>query len=151
MNCIRYAAGYKYQLRAAYATVLPELADPVRAPIVTDWIELDPAGTIRFRPGYAWDGASGPTLDTRDTMRGSLVHDGCYQLMRMGLLDHARWRAPTDRAFRRICLEDGMWPPRAWAWYHLVRVFADPAATANESPDECAGCGCSEADFGQAA
>jgi hypothetical protein len=139
MTCIRYADGYKYQLRAAYAVLLPELADPARAAIVTDWIELDPDGTMRFRPGYAWDGASGPTLDTRDTMRGSLVHDGGYQLMRLGLLDHTKHRAPFDRAFHRICLEDGMWGPRAWAWYHMVRIFADPAADpAKARPDQSA-------------
>jgi hypothetical protein len=142
MNCIRYASGYKYQLRAGYAVRLPELADSGRAPIITEWIELDPDGTLRLRPGYACDGASGPTYDSRSSMRGAFVHDALYQLMRMGLLHH-RWRAPSDRAFHRICLEDGMWPPRAWAWYHLVRIFANPAADpANLSPDKSAPSGC---------
>jgi Protein of unknown function (DUF1353) len=142
-DCIRYAAGYKYQLRAAYATVLPELADPTRIPIVTDWIELDPDGTLRIRPGYAWDGASGPTYDSKSSMRASLVHDALYQLMRMDLLDRAAHRAPADWIFRRICKEDGMWSPRQWAWYHLVRIFADPAADpANLSPDKFAPSAC---------
>jgi len=143
MANIRYADGYKYQLRAAYAVALPELADPARAAIATDWIELDADGSLRIRPGYAWDGASGPTLDTRDTMRASLVHDALYQLMRMQRLDRKVHRAIADRIFHRICLEDGMGSPRAWAWYHMVRIFADPAADpAKASPDKCAPADC---------
>jgi hypothetical protein len=138
MKCIRYAAGYKYQLRAGHSILLPELADPKRAPIVTEWIELDPDGTMRFRPGYCWDGASGPTFDSKSSMRASLYHDGGYQLMRMGLLSLA-CRVILDIIFRRVCLEDGMWSLRAAAWYHLVRIFASPAADpANLSPDEWA-------------
>jgi hypothetical protein len=38
--------------------------------------------------GYAWNGPSGPTLDTRNFMRGSLVHDALYQLMREGRMDN---------------------------------------------------------------
>jgi hypothetical protein len=142
VNCIRYAAGYKYQLRAGYCVLLPELADPGRVPIVTDWLELDPDGTLRIRPGYAWDGPSGPTIDTPSFMRGSLGHDALYQLMREGHLSHA-CRAPADQVLRRICKEDGMWGPRRWWVYHGVRIFADPAADpASISPDQTAGCGC---------
>ena len=31
---------------------------------------------------YAWDGPSGPTIDTSNSMRASLVHDVLYQAMR---------------------------------------------------------------------
>lgn len=142
LRCIQYSDGYRYQLRAAYAIRLPELADPSRAPIVTEWLELDPDGTMRFRPGYAWDGASGPTFDSKSSMRGSLVHDGGYQLVRLGLLP-ASFRAALDLIFRRICREDGMWAPRAWAWYHAVRIFAKPATDpSSEAPVQRAGCGC---------
>jgi hypothetical protein len=141
-TCIRYAEGYKYQLRAADAMQLPELADPARAPIATDWIELDPDGTMRFRPGYAWDGPSGPTIDTPSAMRGSLAHDGLYQLIREGRLGPG-YREPADRVLRRLCLEDKMWKVRAWAWFHIVRSFASPAADpASVSPDKCAPGGC---------
>jgi hypothetical protein len=142
MTCIQYAAGYKYQLRAGYAIYLPELADPDRPPIVTPWIELDPDGWLRFAPGYAWDGASGPTYDSKSSMRPSLVHDGGYQLIRMGLLA-ARFREVLDVIFHRLCLEDGMWSVRAQLWYHAVRIFGKPGTDpAAESPDEFAGCGC---------
>ena len=141
-DCIVYARGYKYQLRAAHAVLIPELVDLLRPVIVTPWIELSPDGWLRFRAGYAWDGASGPTYDSKSSMRASLYHDGGYQLIRLGLLDHAL-RATLDKIFRRICIEDRMWSARAEIWYHLVRIFADPATDhAAESPDERAGSGC---------
>lgn len=143
MTCIQYRRrNYKYQLEVAHAVFLPELADPNRAPIVTAWVELDPDGWMRFRPSYAWDGASGPTYDSKSSMRGSLYHDGGYQLIRMGLLP-PEMREPLDRVFHRVCLEDKMLPPRAWAWFHLVRIFASSAAQpGSEPPVESAGCGC---------
>jgi hypothetical protein len=141
-QCLRYASGYKYQVRAPFQVRLPELADLSRAPIVTDWIELDPDGTLRLKPGYAWDGASGPTYDSKSSMRASAAHDPIYQLIRLGLLP-ASCREPADKAFHRICEEDGMFAPRAWAWFHLVRIFAKPATDpAAESPDQCAPEGC---------
>lgn len=141
MTCIRYReGGYKYQLRAAYAVLLPELVDLTRTPIITEWVTLDPDGTLRIRAGYCWDGASGPTLDTRDSMRASLVHDALYQLMRLGLLPQSL-RGAIDRIFRRICKEDGMWSPRAQLWYMAVRTFAQLAADpARERPDKFAPC-----------
>lgn len=141
-RCIHYSSGYKYQLRASYAVLLPEIAHAEREPVTTDWLELDPDGTLRVRAGYAWDGASGPTIDTKSSMRASLLHDACYQLIRKGLLDHS-FRPVVDRMFRRICKEDGMWSVRAQLWYLGVRIFADPATDpASEAPDESAGCGC---------
>lgn len=143
-DCIHYSDGYRYQLRAAHAVLLPELVDLSRPPIRTPWIELDPDGWMRFIPGYAWDGASGPTYDSKDSMRGSLYHDGAYQLVRMGLLV-AEMREAIDKMFHRVCVEDGMFAPRAWLWYHAVRIFAKPATDpAAESPDVCAPEGCCE-------
>lgn len=143
-DCLVYARGYKYQTRAAFALLIPELRGAVAAPVRTDWLESDPEGTLRIRAGYAWDGASGPTWDSKSSMRASCVHDALYQLMRLGLLSR-EWREVADRVFRRLCQEDGMWSIRAQIWYDMVRVFANPATDpATESPDELAGCGCPE-------
>jgi hypothetical protein len=142
VTCIRYGTGYRYQLRAPYAVLLPEMRGAVDLPVVTDWLEFDSDGWLRIRAGYAWDGASGPTFDSKSSMRGSLVHDSLYQMMRRGRIS-AEWRPVADKVFHRMCKEDGMLPPRAWLWYHAVRIFASPAADpAAESPDEMAGCGC---------
>ena len=78
--------------------------------------------------GYAWDCPSGPTLDTRNFMRGSLVHDALYQLMRESLLDHTIHREPADRILQSLCREDGMTALRAWWVYQGVRLFGNPAS-----------------------
>lgn len=125
MKCIAYKAGYKYQLQETYSVTL-ELRPP--APVHTAFIDFDLDGTLTLRRGYAWDGPSGPTIDTPTFMRGSLIHDALYQLMRERHLDPAATRAAADRILQAICREDGMPALRAW-WVHLgVRLFADPAA-----------------------
>ena len=83
---IAYKDGYRYQLQEGYSL---EISIRPTEAVGNDYIALDPQGALRIAKGYAWDGPSGPTLDTRNFMRGSLVHDALYQLMREGLLDHA--------------------------------------------------------------
>jgi hypothetical protein len=125
MKCIAYKGGYKYQLKQTY-----QLGIDIRPEqdICTEYIDLDTQGALTIAKGYAWDGPSGPTLDTVSFMRGSLVHDALYQLMRDGYLDRAKHREPADRLLQTLCKEDGMWSLRAWWVYHGVRLFADPAA-----------------------
>lgn len=125
MKCIAYNDGYKYQLKEAYSVVI-DIKPP--SIIDTEYIDLDTEGTLVIAKGYAWDGPSGPTVDTLTFMRGSLVHDALYQLMRENYLDHIIYREPADRVLQKICKEDGMWSVRAWWVYHGVRLFADPAA-----------------------
>lgn len=125
MKCIAYNDGYKYQLKETYTVALD--IKPA-APVDTDYIDLDCDGNLTIHEGYAWDGPSGPTIDTLTFMRGSLVHDALYQLMREGCLDRNEYREAADRALQSICKEDGMWALRAWWVYHAVRLFADPAA-----------------------
>ena len=85
-------------------------------------------GRCRIRKGYAWDGPSGPTFDTRNFMRGSVVHDALYQLMREEHLNRDDWREAADDELERLCLQDGMSKARAW-WVHKgVRWFAENAA-----------------------
>ena len=55
-------------------------------------------------------------------MRGSLVHDALYQLMRQGHLDPEEHREIADEELRRICQEDGMSAIRAWWVYQGVRL-----------------------------
>lgn len=122
---IIYKGGYKYQLKWPYTVRLP-ITPPV--PILTPYISLDTTGELTIKDGYAWDGPSGPTLDTLTFMRGSLIHDALYQLMRESCLDHLIHREKADRILRDVCREDGMWWLRAWWVYLGVRWFADFAA-----------------------
>ena len=129
---IHYRAGYKYQLVADYVVVLPELAPAL--PIKTEFLAFDIEGVLTIRRGYAWDGPSGPAIDTPNFMRGSLVHDALYQLIRERLLE-AHYRAAADQALRRLCREDGMSAPRAWWVFQGVRIGAGPSADpANDKP-----------------
>ena len=43
--------------------------------IEDDFFTLQEDGTLIVNKGFAWDGASGPTFDSRSSMRPSLVHD----------------------------------------------------------------------------
>jgi len=126
MKCIAYKAGYKYQLKETYTISIP--IQPTALIDDLEYLQLDVDGNLTIKAGYAWDGPSGPTIDTPDFMRGSLVHDALYQLMREGRLDHEIYRGTADRILQDICKEDGMWSVRAWWVYQGVRLFADPAA-----------------------
>jgi len=121
---IKYQAGYKYQLSETY--VSKTAVCPVQA-VIHDFIDLKLDGTLTIKQGYAWDGCSGPTWDDKTNMRGGLVHDALYQLMREKLIDEG-WRPTADAELRRICLEDGMSRFRAW-YYHLgVRIGGESSA-----------------------
>lgn len=125
MKIIRYTEGWKYQLAEDYniqTGILP------RVPGLTGnrWVSIDPDGTLHIREGYAWDGASGPAIDTRNIMRGSLVHDALYQLIRLGTLTAAD-REKADKLFRDICREDGMSAFRAAYVYAAVRLLGGVA------------------------
>ena len=41
-------------------------------------------------------------------MRGALVHDALYQLMRLKQLDYEQYRDRADEVLRDLCKEDGM-------------------------------------------
>ena len=140
-DCITYRGGYKYQLLADYQVLLD--FKPTQAVDDLFYIKFDAAGLLMIGKGYAWDGPSGPTIDTPDFMRGSLVHDALYQLMREGKLDHKVYRDKADRALQRICREDGMSVIRASWVYQGVHHFGDPAADpSHDRPPKKAGCGC---------
>ena len=121
---IYYKKGYKYQLECGY-----ECKTNIRPAynILTPYIQLWNDGKLVIERGYAWDGPSGPTIDTKNFMRGSLVHDALYNLMRTDDLD-LTYREQADKELRRICREDGMSKIRAWYVYHSVRMFAKSAA-----------------------
>lgn len=118
--------GYKYQLVESYSIntgIIPDIA------INTPFISLDTNGYLTIRQGYAWDGPSGPTFDTKNFMRGSLVHDALYQLMRRGYLNIDTNRNKADRLLKHICKEDGMSSLRAWWVYQGVHAFGKSAAS----------------------
>ena len=123
MDQIKYTKGYKYQLAYDYSIQTEILGYGIDLAFV----RISKDGLLDFYTGYAWDGASGPTIDTKSSMRGSLVHDGLYQLMRSGYLP-LTYRRYADSLLQSICKEDGMWPIRANLWFVGVKDFAASAA-----------------------
>ena len=101
--------------------------------ISTDWISLSKEGILSIRSGYAWDGPSGPTIDTKNTMRGSLVHDALYQLMREGhISDAEEVRILADDELDAILKEDGMSSFRRWLWMEGLSIGGRPSAIRQE-------------------
>jgi len=109
---------YKYRLDEDYTIKTNILEYDVNLP----YISLDPIGYLTIKKGYCWDGASGPTWDTKSCRRGSMLHDACYQLIRMGFIPYS-FKEYADTLLHDICIEDGMWQWRADAWIWAVDVF----------------------------
>ncbi len=125
MKCISYKTGYKYQLGEDYLvdiSIQPDIDIEVPG-----YIALNSNGRISIKKSYAWDGPSGPTVDTLDFMRGSLVHDALYQFMRAEKLDRNIYKEPADRLLQKMCKEDGMSAIRAWWVYRGLRYGGDSA------------------------
>lgn len=95
------------------------------------FITFDAAGRVTVKPGYVWDGASGPTIDTSDTVCAALGHDVMYELMGCGLLPVYVYKSVADRWFYERLLNDGMIQYRAFAWYKAVQVFGVPGRSAD--------------------
>lgn len=119
-NKIYYKSGYKYQLAKDYSIEIDIF--PIK-PIHTGFSHLYCDGTLIIQAGYAWDGPSG-AIDTKNFMRGSLVHDIIYQFIREGFLP-GDMKKKADELLRKVCIEDGMSLIRAWWVYHGVKWFAD--------------------------
>jgi hypothetical protein len=62
-------------------------------------------------------------------MRGSLAHDACYQLMRMGLLPET-YSDRADELLKRLWIEDGMWEWVAASEVAVVGKFGHSNAAA---------------------
>lgn len=123
---IRYREGYRYQLAEDYAVdvgIRPEKM------LRSAFLSLSPAGVLTIKRGYAWDGPSGPAIDTKNFMRSSLVHDALYQMLRQRKIA-PDYRKAADKLLQAICREDGMSAIRAWWVYEGVRygggLAADP-------------------------
>ncbi len=103
---IRYKKGnYKYRLVETYTVQTPIYPDE---DIETKYISLSTAGQLTLRDSYAWDGPSGPTIDTPNFIISSAPHDAEFQLMRMGLLDPAIWKDVADRFLQHMFVEQWM-------------------------------------------
>ena len=121
---IHYRAGYRYQLARDYH--IATRIRPKRA-VDTDYIALDLTGALTVKAGYAWDGTSGPIVDTDNNLRASLVHDAFYQLMRQRKLSSKKHKDKADKLFRSMCKQDGVLAPVAQIYYEALKKLGKPS------------------------
>ena len=124
---MKYRKGYKYQLAENEFLMVPISPDQ---DIVTEFINLSTKGELNIRSGYAYDGPSGPTWPTDNTMVPSAVHDVLAQLLRQGLLSQGQL-AGVNELFNQMLKDRGMFWFRRWYWLKGLWLtggsFADPS------------------------
>jgi hypothetical protein len=132
MFCYRSLRNWKYELTEDYLCQTEIKSFDIKH----DYVLLNPDGLLFIPKGYMWDGASGPTIDTKDSMEPSLVHDALCQLMRLNLLPFDKLDFVND-LFYQMCIISGMSKFRAWIWRKSLGVccgsFAKPGT---EEPDK---------------
>ena len=109
---------YKYKLLEDWSYKTDIAGYSIRS----KYVNITKTGILKFKKGYTWDGASGPTWDTKSCRRGALVHDGLYQLLRTGKLPQT-YKKAADQLLYDLCVEDGMWKFRARYWLKGVEWF----------------------------
>lgn len=112
---------YKYQLTSTEAFKVPgfpDLGNPDEDFCYTK------KGKLWVKEGYAWDGPSGPTIDTKAFIKASLVHDALYQILRLYEKNRVKlYRKLADQYLWVYCRKFGMSRFRANYVYHSVRLF----------------------------
>ena len=86
------------------------------------FFSLDQEGCLVIHTGYLWDGVSGPTIDTQNTMLAGLVHDALYQAIRLGRLHHD-FKDDVDKLFYKLLITSGVSKIRAGYYYKAVQLF----------------------------
>lgn len=127
---IKYRDGCKYQLLETYTVKTPFKGMAFQRP----WSRLDEHGVMTLVSGLAWNGASGPTIDSPPSIFPSAEHDELYGAIETGdLFDGFNFakrqvevfkiRRRIDGYFCRRLIECGMPKWRAHAWLWGVRKF----------------------------
>ena len=83
---------------------------------------LDSDGLLIVYAPYMWDGSSGPTVDSDNTMTPSLAHDAGYQMIRLGLIP-PETKPLWDKLYKKMLLDRGTTEFRACLHYQGVSVF----------------------------
>jgi hypothetical protein len=99
---------------------------------VCGFISFTADGIFTVKPGYVFDGASGPTIDTDDCICAALGHDVMYELMDQGKLATHIYKDIADLWFYKRLQTDGMLQYRAWAWFRAVSIFGKPGFSGDD-------------------
>lgn len=127
---LKYKEGYKFQTVDDY-TVFVGITPPKA--LVFKWAILSENGWLTIIHDYAWNGMSGIPLNIKSSIRGVLLHDACYQMIRLGYLE-PKWKDVADQVLYNCCVEDGMLKLLAKAILKAVETFGHPATTPAQEP-----------------
>lgn len=130
-KCVYHKGGSKkYILDEPFKEIIP-FKSPKE--IITSYAMLDVDGYMVVDSEFEWDGASGPTIDTDNTMDGSLVHDVLYKFLREERFGKINWirratlRHQADKCIYKLLIKDGMSKFRAGYWYFFLRIGGFPS------------------------
>ena len=116
---MKYSSGYKHQVRETFSVQLMYIHTSTE--IDTWYCKLSVSGMLTVKRGFAWDGASGPTWDTKATMTPACVHDCLAKLIRTGCLKHSVWRH-ADYELEHLMKQRGVWKIRRRIWMKGLKL-----------------------------
>jgi hypothetical protein len=129
MNKIKYIKKKtKYRLEEDYTAMTGIIGYEGETPL----IKLTLIGKLTIKYGYGFD-PSGPTIDTKSALRGSLEHDAFFELMRDGFIPISEMDKINDR-LEFVCKEDGMIDERAEAWDYFLDMLGHSSADPKNKP-----------------
>lgn len=73
-------------------------------------------------------------MNIKSSIRGVLVHDVTYQMIRLGFLD-IEWKEKADQILHDFCVEDGMLRPVAAIILAAVQKFGLSSTTPKAEPE----------------
>lgn len=117
---LKYIGGFKFQIIEDFIISIEGLN--LDRDIKHEFMEFYTDGTLILKRGFAWDGPSGMTIQTKNSMIPSAVHDALYRLIRYGYLP-LTFKPISDKIFYKLLLRYGMHPWRAYVWFLSVRLF----------------------------
>jgi hypothetical protein len=106
-------------------------ATTVKGPILgysykDDLVELNKNGFLTVFEGFTW-GASGPTIDTKSTRKGSCFHDAYFHISNQGVFkgdNSLSIMHSTNEFLHSTLLDEGAWEWRADKWYFFLEEFS---------------------------
>lgn len=126
-----YKDGYKGQVAKELIVRIPIRPEKT---IESEFLQLDTRGYLTIRSGYAYDFASGPTIDWPPVVKAAaLIHDAGCQLQDEGHIDDHQ-RKQFDKLFQCILKANtNKWLWWRWRyWYRGVRFDAKQVQTMKE-------------------
>ena len=125
-NYLFFVDGFRYQVEEDFIIIIEDFRPDTT--IINEFFEFYTDGTLLIKRGFAWDGPSGPTIDTKNGHVAAIVHDVFYRCIRKGYLPLSI-KPISDKIFYKLLRKKGMFVLRAYLWYLGVKLFGMKACT----------------------